>query len=61
MENKLETIILLDRGLYRGYIGIMDNAMEATIFYRGVYRGYIGIMENNMETAMLYRVSIGTI
>ena len=36
-------------GLYRGYIGIMEKKMEATI----VYWGNIGIMENKMEATIL--------
>ena len=27
-------------GLYRGYIGIMENQMETTIVYWGIYYGY---------------------
>ena len=42
------------RGLYRGYVGLMESKMETTII--GLYRGYIGIMEKNMEaTIMGYR------
>ena len=41
---------ILYRGLYWGYIGIMEKKMETTI----VYWGYIGIMEKKMETTILY-------
>ena len=37
-----------------GCIGIMENAMETTIFYLGVYRGCAGIMEKKMETTISY-------
>ena len=36
-------------GLYRGYIGIIENKMETTI----VYRGYSGIMVHKMETTIV--------
>ena len=43
-------------GLYWGYIGVMENKMEAIV----VYWGYRGIMENRMETTIgeLYWVYI---
>ena len=40
-------------GLYWGYIGIMENEMEATLLKWGIYWGYIGIMENEMEATIL--------
>ena len=39
--------------VYWGYIGIMENKMEAAI----VYWGYIGIMENKMDTTIVYSES----
>ena len=38
------------KGLYWGYIGIMEKNMETTI----VYWGFIGIMEKQMETTILW-------
>ena len=53
----VEWMALLPRSMpgnlrfYRGYIGIMEKKMEATI----VYWGYKGIMEKKMETTVVYR------
>ena len=45
----METTITI-LGLYRGYIGIMENKMEATIILLGLYRCCVGIMGNKKET-----------
>ena len=42
--------------LYRGYIGIMEEKMEAAGIIRGLYglyMGFIGIMEKKTETFRL--------
>ena len=54
------------KGIYWGYIGIMEKKMETTgiigvilglyivyIVYKGIYWGYIGITEENMETTIM--------
>ena len=44
METTMLRVIL---GIYRGYIGIMENIMETTLLkvLLGIYMGYIGILE----------------
>ena len=49
MENKLETTGLL-KGIYWGYIRIMEKEMEITIRLKGIYWDYIGIIDNRIET-----------